>query len=53
MKNYERRRVGVLCKMGVLPWEQGRLYWFQEKNLMDQHVEDMKFQAQLGGAKIK
>jgi len=39
--------------MGVQPLEQGKLYWWQEKSLINEYNEKKKFEAQVAGAKLK
>ena len=47
------RLIGILSSMGVQPPLQGRLYWWQINSLMDEYHERIKFEAQIGGAKLK
>jgi len=39
--------------MGVPPEKQGKLYQFQINSLLNEYSEKRKFQAMIGGAKLK
>jgi len=38
---------------GIKPWEEGRLYAFQEAKIFKAYDDDFKIKVQLAGAKIK
>ena len=49
----DARLVGILSSMGVPPYLQGKLYWWQNNGLLNEYNKMKEFQAKVGGAKIK
>lgn len=49
MINYKRKLPGMLARLNVPPYMQGRLYHYQINSLLEDHKEYMTFMAKMRG----
>ena len=49
----ESRRSGILLSSGVPLEKQGKLYWWQERSIMREYMDNKTFQAKVGGMKLR